>query len=99
MTSDFSRAHDEHERARHCVTHHDACDCGKARHLAEIARLTAERDAARLSLSIALAELHNIANTRSHTWTKDVQNQFEPWAQSRARHAISLAANPMPEAP
>jgi hypothetical protein len=41
MPSDFSHAHDAHERARQCVTHHDACDCGKARHRDEIASLRA----------------------------------------------------------
>ncbi len=87
MPSDFSHAHDEHERARHCVTHHDACDCGKARHLAEIARLTAERDAAR-------AECWAWRQF-DRAMLRDPQVAGECLREARVRGE----ANPMPEAP
>ncbi len=55
---------------------------------------------AEASLALAVAELHNIANSRPHEWPEETRNQFQPWAQSRARHAIAaVAANPLPEAP
>jgi hypothetical protein len=61
-------------------------------------RLTGERDAAIRERDLAIAELHNIANSRPHEWPEETRNQFQAWAQSRARHAIAtIAANPLPE--
>jgi hypothetical protein len=36
-----------------------------------------------------LAELRNIANAKPSAWDKDMRDQFQPWAQNRARHAIA----------
>ena len=38
-----------------------------------------------------LAELQNIANANPRTWHEDVRDQFQQWAQSRARAAIAKA--------
>lgn len=38
-----------------------------------------------------LAELQNIANANPRTWPEDVRDQFQQWAQSRARAAIAKA--------
>lgn len=38
-----------------------------------------------------LAELKNIANADPSSWEADVRDQFRPWAQNRARHAIAKA--------
>lgn len=34
------------------------------------------------------SELENIANAKPHTWGEE-SDQFQAWAQSRARHALS----------
>jgi len=38
-----------------------------------------------------LAELQNIADADPSKWAKETQDQFQPWAQSRARAAIAKA--------
>lgn len=38
---------------------------------------------------IAIDELKNIANANPSGWDKDVKDQFQQWAQSRARAAIA----------
>ena len=45
--------------------------------------LEAERD-------LLLRELENIANANPRAWEADMQDQFQAWAQSRARSAIRL---------
>jgi len=47
-----------------------------------IARVMAERDA-------LLAELQNIANAQPATQGDDWRDQFQEWAQSRARHTLA----------
>ena len=43
-----------------------------------------------------LAELQNIANANPITWHEDVRDQFQQWAQSRARAAIAKATGEEP---
>ena len=43
-----------------------------------------------------LAELQNIANANPRTWHEDVRDQFQQWAQSRARAAIAKATGEEP---
>lgn len=38
----------------------------------------------------AKAALREIADAKPHTWEGDVRDQFQPWAQNRARHALAL---------
>ena len=38
-----------------------------------------------------LLELQNIANANPLTWDEGLQDQFQAWAQNRARHAIKKA--------
>ena len=38
-----------------------------------------------------LAELQNIANANPRTWHEETRDQFQQWAQSRARAAIAKA--------
>lgn len=38
-----------------------------------------------------LAELENIANANPRLWDVEVRDQFQQWAQSRARAAIAKA--------
>ena len=37
------------------------------------------------------AELENIANAKPHTWGEE-SDQFQAWAQSRARHTLAIVA-------
>ena len=38
-----------------------------------------------------LAELQNIANANPRTWHEETRDQFQQWAQNRARSAIAKA--------
>ncbi len=38
-----------------------------------------------------LAELQNIADAKPETWDEETRDQFQQWAQSRARQAIAKA--------
>lgn len=38
-----------------------------------------------------LAELQNIANAKPETWDEETRDQFQQWAQNRARAAIAKA--------
>lgn len=38
-----------------------------------------------------LQELQNIANAKPSTWDEEMRDQFQAWAQSRARAAIAKA--------
>ena len=49
-----------------------------------IAGVAAQRDE-------LLAELQNIANANTRTWHKETRDQFQQWAQNRARAAIAKA--------
>lgn len=48
-----------------------------------------------------LAELENIANVEPAQWDADVRDQFQPWAQNRARSAVAAfkAAPPTSDYP
>lgn len=50
----------------------------------DLARVSAERDA-------AVSELQAIANADPSKWEKDVRDQFQLWAQNRARTAIAAS--------
>jgi hypothetical protein len=39
------------------------------------------------------AELQNIADAKPHTWDAEVRDQFQEWAQSRARAALAALAS------
>jgi hypothetical protein len=41
-----------------------------------------------------LQELRNIADAKPSTWEPDMRDQFQAWAQSRARAAIAKATVP-----
>ena len=43
-----------------------------------------------------LAELQNIANADPSKWDADMRDQFQQWAQSRARAAIAKAEGDAP---
>ena len=49
-----------------------------------IAGVVAQRDT-------LLAELQNIANANPRTWHEETRDQFQQWAQNRARTAITKA--------
>ena len=49
-----------------------------------IAGLVSQRDE-------LLAELQNIANSNPRTWHEETRDQFQQWAQNRARTAIAKA--------
>ena len=49
-----------------------------------IAGVAAQRDE-------LLAELQNIANANPRTWHEETRDQFQQWAQNRARAAIAKA--------
>lgn len=42
------------------------------------------------------SELQNIANAKPHEWGDDMRDQFQPWAQNRARHALASRPAPKP---
>jgi hypothetical protein len=59
--------------------------CGKLRQAAaELRRLHAAN-------AELLAELQNIANANPRKWDEEVRDQFQQWAQNRARAAIAKA--------
>lgn len=52
-------------------------------------RVNQERLTLEASLATLRAELENIANANPSTWEEDVRDQFQQWAQNRARLAIA----------
>ena len=54
---------------------------GTVVHIHVARRLERERDA-------AVEELRNIANAVLSTWDKDMRDQFQAWAQNRARATL-----------
>jgi hypothetical protein len=53
-----------------------------------IERLTAENAALRKDAERLRGELANIANAKPHKWDEEVRDQFQQWAQNRARAAM-----------
>jgi prefoldin subunit 5 len=51
-------------------------------------RLTAENAALRKDAERLRGELANIANAKPHKWDEEVRDQFQQWAQNRARAAM-----------
>ena len=56
----------------------------------EAAHATAEQPQAR-EIDALRAELQNIANANPSQWDEDMRDQFQQWAQNRARHALANA--------
>lgn len=67
----------------------DPKDCPMVRTLAAVAHATAALEA--VGAWDLLEELRNIAGANPSTWEPEVRDQFQPWAQSRARSAIAKA--------
>ena len=65
----------------------------------QIGSLNHDLEAAEAQVAALTAELENIANAKPSTWEADVRDQFQPWAQNRARDAIAKlgAERPRPE--
>ena len=63
---------------------------------AQVMHLFGERATVITNQRDALAkELENIANAKPHEWG-DESDQFQPWAQNRARHALAAMQPPTP---
>ena len=66
----------------------------------ECGKYTVVRELANAHLIAAapnlLAELQNIANADPSKWDADMRDQFQQWAQSRARAAIAKAEGDAP---
>lgn len=70
----------------------EACPEGGMFHLADHAnKLAIERDSLHAINAELIAELQRIADANPRTWDAETRDQFMPWAQNRARAAISSA--------